>query len=292
VSSDTSVPASRPSDVGLNLPEDESFSIAIQHAIARRKRRTASRWILGIVVPLLFLGLWELTGRFGLVDTRFIPPPSQVLQQMVDGIRHENLADELGRHGLDSLMRFVPGFFIGGFAGLVVGMFIGLFDPVRFGLGPIVSATFPLPKIAIYPIVIVLFGVGEASKIVIVAIGVFYMVCVNTASGVMYSNPVYRDVATSFQLPRWKEYVRIVLPAAAPSIMTGVRLGVGVGLIVVISAEFVAAQSGIGFYIWNSWQVLNIDGMFSGLVVVAVFGVLANWALDMVEQWLIPWSDQ
>jgi len=262
----------------------------IQHEIHLRRRRVAYRWMLGILVPIALLGVWQLADFVGLVDKRFIPPPTQVFAGMWDGVADGTLTKAIAKNGLVSLERLLPGFFGGVVAGLLVGVAMGLFDSVRYGLAPVISATFPLPKIAIYPLVIVVFGIGDMSKIVVVAIGAFYMVAINTVSGIIYSNNTYRDVATAFQVPKRVEYLRIVVPAALPSIMAGIRLGFGSALIVLVGAEFVSAQTGIGYYIWNAWQILDIDAMFGGLIVIAIFGILGNWALVAIERKLIPWS--
>ncbi len=262
----------------------------VRNAIAARRRRVVYRWALGILVPIALLALWQLADAIGVLNRRFIPPPTQVFAGMWDGLTQGTLAKEIGTNGLASLERLLPGFLTGVAAGLIVGIAMGLFDSIRYGLAPVISATFPIPKIAIYPLVIVVFGIGDTSKVVVVAIGVFYMVAINTISGIMYSNGVYRDVATAFRIPTHVEYFRIVIPAALPSIMTGVRLGFGNALIVLVSAEFVSAQNGIGYYIWNAWQVLNIDAMFGGLIVIGAFGILGNWCLVALERKLIPWS--
>ena len=261
-----------------------------QHAIRVRRVRTIYRWVLGIFVPVGFLLVWEAVGALGWIDIRFIPKPSTVASGMASGIVHGTLASQIGEHAWASVLRLVPGYLGGALAGLIVGMLMGIFEPIKFGLGPIISATFPIPKVAIYPLLIVLFGIGDLSIILAVAIGVFYMVCLNTMSGVIYSNPVYRDVATAFRVPKRIEYLSIVLPGALPSIMAGLRLGFGVSLIVLVATEFVGAQAGMGYFIWSSWQVLDITGMFSGLVVIALFGILSTWALDALEKKLIPWS--
>ncbi|MEV1295504.1 ABC transporter permease [Pseudonocardia sp. NPDC049635] len=270
-----------------SAPDDDAV---YQHALRARRRRTVYRISLGVAVPLALILLWEAAGALGVMDTRFIPRPSTVVAEMADGFVNGTLAAELAEHGAASLLRLAPGFLLGAFAGLVMGLLMGVFDAVKFGFGPVISATFPIPKVAIYPLLIVLFGIGDLSIVLAVAIGVFYMVCVNTMSGVVYSNPVYRDVATAFQIPKRIEYLKIVLPGALPSIMAGIRLGLGVSLIVLVATEFVGAQAGMGYYIWTSWQTLNITAMFSGLVVISLFGVLSTWLLDVIEVRLIPWS--
>ena len=182
--------------------------------------------------------------------------------------------------------RLAIGYVMGALIGVVAGITMGLSATMRFCLGPLVSATFPTPKLAIFPLLIVIFGIGDPSKIALVALGVFYMVCI---SGVLYSNPLHRDVATAFKIPAWVTWTRIVVPSALPSIITGLKLGLGQALILVVSAEFVSADNGLGHFIWDSWQVLDIPRMFVGLVIVALTGGGAVLLGEALERRLTPW---
>lgn len=174
--------------------------------------------------------------------------------------------------------------------GVVTGVTMGLSTNVRYALGPLVNATFPTPKLAIFPLLIVIFGLGDPSKIALITLGVFYMTCLSTLSGVLYSNPLHGDVAQAFKMPAWTRWSRVVVPAALPQIVTGLKLGLGQALILVVSAEFVAAQQGLGQFIWDSWQVLDVSRSFVGLIVVALTGGAAVLIDETVERKLIPWS--
>jgi NitT/TauT family transport system permease protein len=191
---------------------------------------------------------------------------------------------------LITLQRLVIGFVLGSVWGIAMGLAMAVYPPLRFSFGPVVYGTYPLPKIAIFPLLIALFGIGEAGKTALVTMGVFYMTCINTLSGVLYASPIYRDVARAFRVPAWTNWTRIVLPSAMPAIMTGLKLGLGQALILVVSAEFVSADDGIGHYIWDAWQVLAIPRMFVGLVVVTVIGGIAVLLGSLLERRLVPWA--
>jgi NitT/TauT family transport system permease protein len=270
------------------LADEEARLVAALLRDRRNKRIMAV--VLGIAGPLCALAVWQLLSVTGAVNRLFIPPPTEVVRQIGVSIANGSLVEQLSENGLASLKRLVPGYVLGIVSGVIIGLLVGTFRPVRQALGPIIFGTLPLPKIAIYPLVIVVFGLGNLSIIVLIVIGTFYVVCVNTASGVTYSNPIYDDVRQAFGIPRLRAYARITLPGAAPSIMAGIRLSMGIALIVLITAEFVASDSGIGYVIWNSWQVLDIKGMFSGLVIVSVFGLLADWGLAKLERKVVPWA--
>jgi len=271
------------------ISEREAVSLP-QKIMKARRLRTVKQIVLGIGFPLFLLLLWELAARAGVIDQRFFPAPSRIAAGMAallsDPGERERLLFDIGA----TYHRLALGYVIGSVLGVVTGVTMGLSTNARFALGPLVNATFPTPKLAIFPLLIVMFGLGDASKVALIAFGVFYMTCLSTLSGVLYSNPLHHDVATAFRIPAWTRWSRIVVPAALPSIVTGLKLGLGQALILVVSAEFVAADRGLGQFIWDSWQVLDVSRMFVGLVVVALTGGAAVLIGEIMERRLIPWS--
>lgn len=271
-------------------PGSSTTARLVRQTLRLRRRRRAQRIWLGIGFPLVVLAIWETLVWFGVVDRRFFPPPSRIVATAVaffsDATARVGLAHDLTA----TLARLGTGYVLGALSGVVIGILMALYAPIRFALGPIVYATYPTPKLAIFPLLIVIFGLGDASKTSLVTLGVFYMTCINSLSGVLYANPVYRDLAQAFCMPAWTRWTRVVVPSALPAIVTGLKLGIGQALILVVSAEFVAADDGIGHFIWNSWQVLDISRMFVGLFVVAVIGGIVVTLGDVVERKLIPWT--
>jgi NitT/TauT family transport system permease protein len=163
---------------------------------------------------------------------------------------------------------------------------------VRAIVEPLVAATYPVPKSAILPLILLIFGLGEASKIAMVAIGVFYPVLINAAAGVGQIDRIYLDVGHNFGASRWQVFRTIALPGALPLVMTGIKLGVGMGLILIAIAEMVGARSGLGYMIWNAWEVLSVETMYVGLLMIALLGFLFTFALNELEHWIIPWKDR
>jgi NitT/TauT family transport system permease protein len=153
-----------------------------------------------------------------------------------------------------------------------------------------VAATYPIPKSAILPLILLIFGLGEASKIVMVALGVFYPVIINAMVGVLQIDRIYLDVGKNYRASRWQVFRTIALPGAMPSIVAGIKLGVGMGLILIAISEMVGAQNGLGFMIWNAWQVLIVETMYVGLVVIALLGFAFTLILNELERWLLPWK--
>jgi NitT/TauT family transport system permease protein len=242
--------------------------------------------LVGIATPVVLLGLWELAAYVGLLDTRFFPPPSAIVHQFVALIA----SGELGANVMASLKRLGLGMLLGGLPGLFLGLAMGISRPLRAAIDPLISATYPIPKSAILPLVLLIFGLGEMSKVVMVALGAFYPIVINTVVGVANIDKIYLDVGHNYRASRWQVFRTIALPGALPSIMAGVKLAVGMGLILIAISEMVAANDGIGYMIWNAWQVLTVDTMYVGLLVIAVLGFLFSIILDEVEHRLIPWK--
>lgn len=240
--------------------------------------------IISILTPILLLAVWEVCGRLGWIDVRFFPPPSQIIEKLIELTG----SGELPINVWISLKRLFWGFIVGGIPAIVIGICMGLWRPVRMAVEPLVSATYPLPKSAILPLVLLIFGLGEASKIAMVALGVFYPIVINTTAGVAQIPSIYLDVGKNFGASPWQKFYSIALPGALPSILAGIKLGIGLGLILIAIAEMVGAQSGIGYMIWNAWQILSIETMYVGLLVIALIGFALSFLLDEVEAAVLP----
>ncbi len=245
----------------------------------------AKERFLAIVSPLALLLLWQALSWLNALDARFIPSPITIFEGGVALIRSGELWVHLGA----SLWRLAWGLLLGTIPGIALGLLMGLSRYVRAALDPLVAATYPIPKIAILPLIMLYFGLGETSKIVIIAIAVVYLVLINTMVGVLTIDTIYFDVAKSYNAPWHKLFTRVIIPGALPLIFAGLRLSVGVALIVIVSAEFVAAKAGIGYLIWTSWETLVIENMFVGIIVITVLGVVSTFLLKELERVLIPW---
>ena len=241
--------------------------------------------LLAIGSPVALLVLWQILSWLNVLDARFVPSPLTIFEGGVQLVR----SGELWTHLSVSLWRLAAGFLVGTIPGIAIGLVMGLSRYVRAALDPIVAATYPIPKIAILPLVMLYLGIGEASKIAIIAIAVIYLVLINTMVGVLTIDRVYFDVAKSYNAPWRKLFTRVILPGAAPMIFAGLRLSLGVSLIVIVSAEFVAAKAGIGYLIWSSWETLVIENMFVGIIVITVLGVVSTFLLKEIERALMPW---
>jgi ABC-type nitrate/sulfonate/bicarbonate transport system permease component len=248
--------------------------------------------LTSLLSPVALLALWEILGRLGVIDTRFFPVPTsifRVLWQMLQPTE-QFPQGELWFQLSASLSRIAIGFVIGAVPGVVVGLAMGLFRPIRAAIQPLIDATFPIPKIALMPLFIMIFGIGEQSKYAIIATAVIYLVLINTVSGVRNIDQIYLDVGKNFHANKWMMFRDIALPGALPLVMTGIKLGMGVALLVIIAAEQVAAKSGLGYLIWTSWQVFQVEKMYVGLLVIAVVGFASAILLNYLERFVVPWK--
>jgi NitT/TauT family transport system permease protein len=248
---------------------------------ARRRDR-----ILSVASPLALLLAWELAAQSGLIDVRFFPAPSAISLKLIEMAR----SGELTENVLISLERIVLGFLLGGVPAIVIGIAMGIWRPVRALVDPLIVATYPIPKSSLLPLILLIFGLGEMSKVVMVAIGVFYPMAINATAGVLQINQIYLDVGKSFKASPWDTFRTIALPGALPFIMTGVKLGAGLALILIAVAEMVGAKSGIGYMIWSAWETFAVAKMYVGLFVIALIGFAISLLLNEIERWVIRWK--
>src|ERR671931_1500496 len=242
--------------------------------------------LLYLISPIALLVIWQVLLMAGIGDRRFIPAPSDIAQRFV------NLAGsgELEWHVAVTLYRVFLGYVIGAVPAVAVGLLMAMFKPVRIFVDPLIAALFPIPKIALMPLLLLAFGFGDASKIALVAIAVFFPVVVNTYVGAANIEKIYWDVAKNYGASNWVMFTRIVFFGALPLIFAGLRIAVAVSFIVLVAAEFVASKTGIGYMIWNSWELLQVDIMFVGIVVIGILGLITTVLIQEIERVVIPWK--
>lgn len=250
-------------------------------------RRAGDRSVPWIVPILLFVA-WELGASVGFVDARLFPPPSTILGTAWDLLADGRLQAEL----LISGWRVVAGFLLGSVVGVVVGAATGLARTVRRLLEPTLSAVYTVPKLALLPLLLIIFGVGDTPKILLIAMATFFIVWIATMAAFTGIPRGYRDVAVSFGGSRWTLLRHVLVPAALPQIFTGLRLAAGISVLMMVGAEFVQGGDGIGNLIWASWNLFMADRMYVGIVAVALMGLFATRLIEVVGRWLFPWAPE
>lgn len=256
----------------------------------RLRRRVAlsdrGNRVIGLLSPLLLLVAWEILVAVGVLDGRFFPPPTKIAVRFWELLVSGELFISLGV----SLVRILGGFLLGAVPGLVIGLTMGLFKPVRVLLRPIVSALYPIPKLALMPLIILMFGFGWQQKVITIAMGTFFMVLINTMAGVLNLDKIYLDVAKNFGASRKDYYTKVALPGALPLIFTGLELGMGMALLLIVAAEMIGTDSGIGYMIWRGQAIFDATYMFVAFIVISALGYVFAEGLASLQRKVVPWK--
>jgi NitT/TauT family transport system permease protein len=269
-------------------PSGEFRIVPVVRDDAPWRRLIRSNAAMAVLSPALLLVIWEIAGRLGWLDQRFFPEPSSIATELVSLLGSGELLVHLGW----TVERVAIGFCLGAIPAVLLGLIMGLSPILMALLRPIIAAIYPIPKVALFPLIMLIFGLGETSKWVIVGIGVFFQVFFATLAGVANIERIYLDVAKNFGATRWQAYRMIAMPAALPFIFTGCQLGIGMALIVVVVAEQFGTKMGLGYLIWRSWQVFEVRDMFVGLMMVAILGYGIQLAMGSLESRVIRWKPQ
>lgn len=250
-----------------------------------RRRRLIER-TLAVAVPVALIAVWQVLADAGVIHGNYFPAPVAIFDAWIDIIRNGIFVDAVAA----SLRRIALGYLLGCVSALVLGLLIGSLRIVRVALEPTISALYTVPKLSILPLLLLVFGLGELSKVLLVALTCFFVVLINTIDAVGGVPARYTDVGRSCRAPYWAMLWHITLPAALPQMLTGLRIASGLAVIVIVGAEFVAANTGLGFLTWNSWNLGVPEYMYVGIAAISIIGVLANLLLRGVEWLLTPWK--
>ncbi|WP_309086165.1 ABC transporter permease [Chelativorans sp.] len=281
------------------------------------RARSAYERSLAFGFPLAVLALWQIAGDTGMINTTWFPQPSKIAAGLWDMIvRYDRLSGTslLGRpwlipeafsqnglagvwallsesHVLATVSRVLIGFILGAVPGILLGVVMGVNQTVRLMLDTTISAVYVLPKIAIFPIVMLIFAdpFGEGPKILVVALAVFILMTINTMAGVRGIDKVYLMAGRNYGANGWQMMRHVIVPGAMPVIFAGLRIALGTAMIVIISVEFLRAKQGVGFITFYYWEVLNPEKMYAGLVVVMLLGIMLTYLLQWLQRRMMPW---
>jgi ABC-type nitrate/sulfonate/bicarbonate transport system permease component len=247
--------------------------------------RITRRHVAGLLGTLAFFGAWEALSRSGLVNDVMLPAPSMILQSGWLLL----LTGELVRHLAASLLRAILGFAGGAVLAILLGVAMAQWTLLHDAINPLMQMFRAVPSLAFVPLAIFWFGIGETSKIFLVAWGVFFPVWVNTYLGVRDANPLLARAAASLGAQGWRKFAFVVIPGALPFIIAGLRIGLSVALVLLVAAELTGAAYGVGYLIQMSQQVFRVDLMFVGLIVLGAMGFAVDWAFERGVRRLLPW---
>lgn len=237
------------------------------------------------IVPILLIILWQLLVQFGWLTTRILPAPTAVIQAAI------TLASsgELLHHVITSSTRALVGLLIGGTIGFVLGLLNGVFPLAEKLLDSSVQMLRNIPHLAMIPLVIVWFGIGEPAKIFLVAIGVMFPIYLNTFHGIHTIDKGLLEMGKVYGLKPVEQFWQIILPGALPSILVGLRYALGIMWLTLIVAETIASDSGIGYMAMNAREFMQTDVIVFSILIYAGLGKLADSTAKMLEEKLLQW---
>ncbi|MFK3606363.1 taurine ABC transporter permease [Pseudomonas sp. AP19] len=255
------------------------------------RRRLSTRWISGLTLGALLAIWWAVTAT-GLIEPLFLPPPSAVLQKgwllattgYMDATLWQHLGASLSRIGLGlgfAVLTAVP-----------VGIAIGANRIARGILDPLIEFYRPIPPLAYLPLIVIWCGIGELSKVLLIYLAIFAPIAIATATGVRTVDPAKLRAAQSLGASRAQLIRHVILPSALPDILTGVRIGLGVGWSTLVAAELIAATSGLGFMVQSAAQFLVTDVVVLGILVIALIAFAMEMGLRALQRKWVPWHGQ
>jgi len=255
----------------------------LKQPVARLAERF--EFILPAFITLVFLSLWESAARLGWIQVLFFPAPSTIF----NSAQHLIASGELFLDLRATLSRVVLGFVLGGVPGLILGMGMGWSARLRALVDPFIAAIHPMPKIALLPLLMIFFGVGETSKVLLIGIGTFFPMLLNAMAGVRQISPIHFEVAQNYGASASKVFTRVIVPGALPWALTGIRLAFNIALLLTIAIEITNGRDGIGARIWLAWQTFRIEEIYVTLAVMAILGFVTQGLIERVGHWLVPW---
>ncbi len=239
----------------------------------------------GWIALLLAVGLWQAAGSAGIVNPLFLPTPVATLR----AIWQLALSGALWQHLSHSIVRIGTGWILGTVAGIIVGFGIGLSSLARSVGITFISALFPIPKIALLPLLILWLGIGEEPKIATIALGVFFSTAISVYSGVDAVPRNLIRMAQSFNVPFHAIVRRVIWPGALPSILAGFRITASIALLLVVSAEMIGAEYGIGAFVLQAGNLMQTDQLLAGVVILSLFGLAVGRLINWAETRLLHW---
>jgi ABC-type nitrate/sulfonate/bicarbonate transport system permease component len=264
-------------------------SPAVRPKRARRLGDRPERLLFGSLSVVMFIVGWEAAAHWGIVDPIFLSRPTAVWAAFIDlYFTERTIYFHLGV----SANVFLWGFGAGLLVGVPLGVFLGQTRRPRYMLEPFVVGLYTTPTVALLPVLILWFGIGDATKIGLVYLGAVFPILMNTQAGVENVDTNLRETARAFRASSWQMFRKLLLPAAVPYIMAGIRLAVGRGLIMVFVSELMIGNRGIGFLIAESGNRFRPAPMFVGIITLAVAGIVLTRLIRSFERWRFPYLEQ
>lgn len=238
-----------------------------------------------VIILIVILSLWQFVSATDIINPGLFPPPTEVLAAFIDMARSGQLVSDI----LISLSRILVGFVFGAVCGIAVGLLTGRIAFLADSLGQLIQILRPIPAIAMVPITLVWFGIGELSKYFLVYWGVFFPIWLNTHLGASNVEQKYIWAAQSLGASRKQLFYKIIFPASLPMIIAGMRTGIAIAFVCLVAAEMIGAFGGIGYRIFASHMVFRVDRMMVGIMVLGILGAVTDRAFAFLAGRVFPW---
>jgi ABC-type nitrate/sulfonate/bicarbonate transport system permease component len=242
-------------------------------------------WRAGATTLVGLVALWQLGASTGFISTLFLSSPVAIAATLW----RLTVSGQLWTHLSASLARLLIGWFAGTIFGMATGVAAGLWSATRSPIMAVVSALFPIPKIALVPLFIVWFGIGEGSKLATISLGVFFPTVIATMGGVDNVPRGLIRMGQSFGLSTWTIIRAIILPGAAPAILSGFRVSASIAIVLLVAAEMIGAEQGIGAFVLSAGNLYDTDALLAGIVVLSVIGLGVAGLIGVLERLLLRW---
>ncbi|QGH34135.1 ABC transporter permease subunit [Gracilibacillus salitolerans] len=257
-------------------------------SINKNKDSLVKTVAMGSIIPVILIVIWEILSRAGVVPSNQLPAPTTILDKIVSMAQDGSLWG----HVWITTYRVLAGFIIGTVAAIVLGSFVGFYKKAEQLFDPMIQAFRSIPSLAWVPLFILWMGIGETSKVTMIAVGVFFPVYLNIVSGILGVDRKLIEVGKMYGLNTFQLVKRIILPASLPSFLVGMRSGLGLGWMFVVAAELMGASQGLGFLLVFGQNMSRPETILASIILFAIIGKLTDWILKLVEDRSLHWQDR
>jgi len=264
----------------------QTIPLSIETKKSAKKKRNSNVW-LGFILPALLLAVWTAATETGFIPSYQLPSPRNVIERIVRLVQDGSLWSHVGI----TFYRVGIGFFIGTVAAVLLGSIVGFYSKAEKVFDPIIQAFKSIPSLAWVPLFILWMGIGEASKISLIAVGVFFPVYLNIVSGILNVDRKLIEVGKVYGLGHFQLVKRIIFPASLPSFFTGLRSGLGLGWMFVVAAELMGASEGLGYLLVIGQNSSSPDIIIASILLFAIVGKLTDWFVKIIENKVLAWRD-
>jgi sulfonate transport system permease protein len=261
-----------------------------KHLVLRettKQSQLAKSALRGSVLPVVVLIAWQALGSIGILPAQLFSSPLLIVMTFIDLVQ----SGEMGMHLQISLTRAFLGFALGGFLGLLLGIIVGMQKKSEEYLNPSIQMLRTVPLLAITPLFIMWFGFGELSKVLLIALGAFFPLYLQTFLGLRNVDKKLYDVALILEFSRREQITKLMIPAALPNILLGIRLALSAAWMCLVVAELLGADRGVGFMIQDARSFMQTDVVFVGIIIFALAGKISDSFVRFLENYLLKWQD-